>query len=525
MRTVFATCLLLLALTLAALTECVGRTDAGSEPALAQPIERLLTVVPSGVPTALYAFYAGRGFAPAWSGPEGLSAAARELAVALEEVRGDGLDPKEYATADFYRALAAAGAPQSPEVLAALDLELTRAFEAAGRDLSAGRAKRPGHDVRTGRPAVDVLARLAEGLSSGRIREALRSLAPADPAYERLSRALVRYRALDAAGGWSPLPAGEILPGEHSPVVVALRSRLAVEGDLPAAEGGGDLDLFDPALAQGLTHFQERAGLPAKGLLDAATRAALDVPAGDRVRQIQANLERWRWLPRDLGERHVLVNLPDYRLEVVQNGETELALRAIIGTPKRSTPSLTAEAVAVVLHPHWNVPQRILDTEILPKAAADPTYLARNGYERIERGGRSRIRQKPGPGNSLGVVKIHLDNSPEIYLHDTPGRHRFALPQRALSHGCVRVEKPLDLAVALLGGDPVETRKRIDKVLAAKDERWIRLPERIPVHLVYFTAWADEEGTVHFRPDIYKRDRPLFALFEEPEAEKLAAAR
>jgi L,D-transpeptidase YcbB len=538
MRTVLSACLLFLAAILAGHTECVARTGAAApEPALAQPtqptqlpqptqpIERLLAAgPPPGSVTdgkALYDFYARRGFLPAWSGPEGLGPAARELLAALEETRLEGLEPEDYGTAALVRPLAAAGSPQSPEALAELDIQLTAAFDAAARDLATGKAKRPGHDIRTPRPAsahsIDRLELLGEALASGRVREKLRSLAPADPAYRRLTLALARYRDLEARGGWLPLPAGVALPGERSPVAAALRARLAAEGDLPAplSTPTGDLDLFDPELAAALTRFQERAGLPAKGLLDAPTRTALDVPAAERVRQILANLERRRWLPRDLGERHVLVNLPDYRLELVSGGQTELAMRAIIGTPARSTPSLSLEAVAVVVNPHWNVPKRIAETEILPKARADRRYLARNGYERVA-GKPTRIRQKPGPGNSLGVLKVHLDNSPEIYLHDTPGRHRFALARRALSHGCIRLEKPLDLALALLGGEPDETRQRVDEILAGGKEKWLRLPERVPVHLVYFTAWADEEGTVHFRPDIYKRDPALFALFEKP---------
>ncbi len=491
---------------------------------------------------AILSFYSHRGFAPVWLNEVGFLPQAFALFDVIGQAGAAGLDPADYQLRELTRPLAAAGAPPVPEAFADLDLRLTAAFWGLATDLANGRTAKPGHDNRlTGQPPVDPGALLAAALQGGRVREALLALEPQHPSYVRLKQAAARYRGWAAAGGWPELPAAlaAARPGERSPAIPLLRARLAAEGDLPAtppAAGAAlDPELFDPALVQALKSFNDRHGLqsgkkaaprpPKAGerpslppdAVGAEALAALNVPAEARQRQLEANLERWRWLPRSLGERYVLVNIPDYRLEMVADGKTVLAMRAIVGKPARSTPSLSTEATSVVVHPTWNIPQKILDQEILPKALADPGYLARHGYEIVQKEGRKpRVRQRPGPGNALGKLKVHLRDTPEIYLHDTPSHGLFARDRRALSHGCVRLEKPLELAALLLGGDEARSHQRIADALTQVDERWLALPRPVPVHLVYFTAWADDAGGVQFRPDLYGRDQPLLAALERP---------
>ena len=261
--------------------------------------------------------------------------------------------------------------------------------------------------------------------------------------------------------------------------------------------------------------------------MGAADFEALDVPAADRVRQIELNLERWRWLPDTLGERHVIVNIPEFVLRVMERGRVVSSMRVIVGKPENPTPVLSAALRYVVFNPLWHVPARIAANEVLAEIQKDPDYLARNNirvYDGTERGAHEldpyaipwhlltpddlpyAFRQDPGPENPVGHVKFMCPNPFDVYLHDTPGGALFKRRVRAFSHGCVRVEQPLALAEFVLRGRPEWDLKGIQAAIDTSSNFAVTVPEAIPVHIFYFTAWVDDDGAVQFRRDLYGLD-------------------
>jgi murein L,D-transpeptidase YcbB/YkuD len=287
----------------------------------------------------------------------------------------------------------------------------------------------------------------------------------------RLHDALVRYQALAAAGGWPELPAGlAVQPGERDARVVALRDRLRTSGDFEGLPGTADAWFFDAGLQRGLQTFQLRHGLPGTGGLDERTLAALNVPVAARVQQLQTTLTRWSWLPQSFGDRYLWANVPGGSLELIESGAPTLAMRMIAGHPDRPTPSFEDTVTGIVVNPTWSVPRRIAVEDLLPTEQEDPTFLARLGIRVFSAGPDEReldparidwqqlsaerfpyrLRQDPGPLNSLGRLKFVLSNPWDIFLHDTPSRRLFDLNSRTLSSGCLRLEKPEELAERLL---------------------------------------------------------------------------
>src|SRR6185369_10594507 len=294
-----------------------------------------------------------------------------------------------------------------------------------------------------------------------------------------------------------------------------------LQGAAPAA--------YDASVGEAVRHYQARSGLSVTGIVDAATLSSLNVPAGSRLRQIQLNLERWHWLPPDLGNRYILVNIPDYRLQVVDGGRPIMSMAVVVGKRMSPTPMFSDHAVAVEVNPYWNVPVSISRAEIAPKAAQDPGYLERSHMHVLSKPGEDgqeveastvdwtdtsgdvsyALRQDPGPDNPLGRIKIALPNEYDVYLHDTPAGQLFSAKDRDFSHGCIRVEKPLDLAAYLLQGSSEGTPDHLQELIASGQNHWIKIPNPIPVHILYWTAWVDGDGTVQFRDDVYGHDQRL----------------
>jgi len=436
---------------------------------------------------ALLAIYQAHDFAPLWIGePQREAALLHALAGAAEH----GLDPAAFAV------------PPTPP--AERELLLTDAFLRYAAALARGRVE--SHDLESdwafGVPAFDAGAALDRALA-GDVGAVLAGLAPAEPGYRQLQDALARYRRIAAGGGWRRVPdTAKLTRGDHGPAVTALRRRLAAEGFLPAdALHGG----FDGVVEQAVRRFQAQHGIAADGAVGPDTFRALDVPAAARIEQIRANLERWRELPRNWPRTRIEVNVPGATLTAIENGEPRLVMRAIVGAEDHPTPVMRAHMRAVLFNPSWTIPASIVKNEILPKVKHDAKYLERNHY--VYRG--AVLQQLPGAGNALGRVKFEMPNIYDVYLHDTPSRPLFKRVSRSLSHGCVRLENPRELALYLLSGRSGWAEEDIERVIAAGQTERVPLPHSLPVYLLYWTAFVDAEGAVEFRDDVYARDQRL----------------
>jgi L,D-transpeptidase YcbB len=459
---------------------------------------------------ALPCFYDRRGYAPAWIAETGPRPETDDMLAALADAGSDGLNPEDYHLTGLKQLAAQARSRSNLGDLAELDLQLTDAFLRFAADLRYGRVNPEliYSDCEIDIPEIDLPAVLESTLTARNVRQALADLAPAHPGYLALKKALEQYREIAAKGAWPAVPAGPTLkPGEKSERVAALRARLEASGELqPATVTIAEKDLYDPSLEAAVKAFQEKNGLDADGAVGPGSLEALNVTAADRVQQIEVNLDRWRWLPRELGERYVMVNIAGFWLDVVESGAPVLSMRIVAGKPTSRTPMFTGTMTHLVLNPYWNVPPNILKNEVLPHIRRDSGYLAKQNMEMLPGG---KVRQKPGPNNALGRVKFLFPNRFDVYLHDTPSRSLFSRSVRTFSHGCIRVEKPLDLAEYLLKDDPAWTREKIEKATSDSSERWVQIPDPLPVHLVYWTAWVDTAGVTQFRKDVYGRDKPL----------------
>lgn len=364
----------------------------------------------------------------------------------------------------------------------------------------------------------------AEMKAAQTVRAAHTPPGPLGPRYRRLRKALADYRHLATRGGWPAMPNGPLLRrGTQSPHIRLLRQRLRATNDLKTENIEGSL--FDRHIELAVRRFQKRHGIAVDGIVGPNTRAALNVPVDRRIEQLRLNLERRRKISDDLGSHYVFVNMADFVLKVVKDRRTVLAMKVVVGTPFRQTPLFTAHMTYIDFNPYWNIPDRIAREEIVPRARQNADYLIRQGI-RIFKGWKAkavelaphqvnwrsnvrsslpyRLRQDPGPLNPLGQVKFMFPNSFEVYLHDTPAKKLFVRDSRAFSHGCIRVEQPVALAIHLL---PDLTWGETQRIMKLGKRRIFHLAKPIPVHLTYLTAWVNKDASVHFRKDIYGRDR------------------
>jgi murein L,D-transpeptidase YcbB/YkuD len=474
-------------------------------------------------------FYQARDFRPAWTGDPAAVANAALACAALDRASEEGLDPADY----HARALAAATAPTTAQAAATRELLLTDGFLRYAHDLRLGRVAPNAVDDDVALPArqFDPVAALQAALANGRLAKLIAELPPADPGYAPLKTALARYRDLVAHGGWPQIPPGpELKLGSTDPRLGILRQRLAAEDRALAA----DVEQARPGdLAAALRRYQLRNGLEPDGRIGKRTLAMLNASAPERVAQIAANLERLRWLPRAHEARRIVVNVAAGELRAINDGRTVLVSRVIIGDARHPTPMLGAVATGITVNPPWNVPMSIARKEMLPKLRRNPRYLLdenivlvngpaddpfglRVDWRSIPAGRFPyRLRQLPGPGNSLGGLKLEMPNRFDVYLHDTPVKRLFARAERAFSHGCVRVEQALALASWVLSGDPTGLRDRLKSEIAAGGTHHVRLEHPLPVYLLYGTAFVEADGTIAFRADIYGRDRRLIAALAD----------
>jgi murein L,D-transpeptidase YcbB/YkuD len=370
--------------------------------------------------------------------------------------------------------------------------------------------------------AYDPLPAFRTAVARDRLAAWIASLPPPYAGYDTLVAGLARYRAIAAAGGWTPIAAGPgLVYGAAGPQAAALRRRLALED--PQLAGSGDR--FDTALLEAVRRAQRRYGLNPTGTVGAQTVAALNVPVGDRIGQIKANMERWRWLPPTLEKDRVQVNIAAAVLTLFDGDAPVLSMKAVTGRPGDETPMLTSQIHSIVLNPPWNVPTTIATRELWPKERAHPGYLARNGFRVIDAGNGVKRLQQSSERSALGKYKFDFANPFAVYLHDTPAQSGFARFDRLASHGCVRLEKPGELARQLLGTTPEWPAETVDATVAAGKTVRAKLAEPVAVYLLYWTAFATPNGQVSFRSDPYNWDGTLASKIEARSAQQTLAVR
>lgn len=370
--------------------------------------------------------------------------------------------------------------------------------------------------------AWDPLPGFRDAVARDRLAAWIRELPPPYAGYDALAAGLARYRAIAAAGGWSPVAAGpDLVFGATGPRVAALRARLAIED--PQVAGTGNR--FDAALLESLRRAQRRYGLNPTGTLGVQTVAALAVPVEARIRQIKANMERWRWLPPELERNRVQVNIAAAVLTLFDGDQPVMSMKAVTGRPGDETPMLTSSIHSIVLNPPWNVPAGIATRELWPKEKASPGYLARNGFRVIDNGDGTKRLQQAAERSALGKYKFDFANPFAVYLHDTPAQAGFARFDRLASHGCVRLEKPGELADRLLSGTPEWPAETVDATVAAGKTVRAKLADPVAVYLLYWTAFASQTGVVGFRDDPYRWDGTLAAKIAARSAAATLAAR
>lgn len=508
--------------------ELMERLHLGMEsPATAQEAEAYAVLSP---------FYEARGMAPLWVTGQEPNARARQLAKVLEQAGLDGLDPADYGAGELGALLEA----KRPERLAALELQLSLGLIRLASDLGVGRIAPRVSDEKLYpyREVVDGSEVIRGAAEAEDLAAYLRGYQPQTPRYDRLKRALADYRSMARRGGWAPISSGPTLkPGMTGPRVAQLRARLRLWGDLSQGDdralAGDDPAFYDEAMAEAVKHMQYRHGLAQDAAVGKATLAALNVAVDARIEQLVLNLERRRWMRDDFGQRYIFVNLADFQLKLVDEPKTLLVMRVVVGKPYYKTPVFSEEMTYVEINPFWNVPPSIARKDILPKIKQDVSYLAKHNFTLFSdwSGGAKildpatvnwtlangnsfpyKLRQGPGEGNSLGRLKFMFPNHFNVYLHDTPAKTLFEKATRSFSHGCIRVHDPVGLATAVLALTPDWPQQRIEATIESGKRTVVTLAEPLPVHISYLTAFANKDGSVHFRSDVYKRDEHLAGL-------------
>ncbi|MDQ3214024.1 MAG: L,D-transpeptidase family protein [Acidobacteriota bacterium] len=473
------------------------------------------------------AFYEKRGYDPAWIENGSPKRQMDALIAALGEANREGIDSELYGATLLEQRRKEASRFLSrksfdAQQAATMDAWLTYLYLKYASDLADGVSDLahadPSWQIET--EPFDPLANLERALRDNRIAESLAELAPADEEYRGLRKALADYRAIAAQGGWPAVPTGtKLKPGQKSGALRRLAARLIASGDL-RADIPADATTYAGDLVEAVKRFQRRHGLADDGVVGPAVVSELNVPVEARIQQIALNMERWRWLPRKLGDPHILVNIPQMRLDVREQGNVPLSMRVVVGKEDTPTPIFNHRMTYLVFAPYWNVPDEIAQKETLPSIMKDPGFLDRSNMEVVDASGkpvdpgsidldepnRYRFRQRPGTSNSLGLVKFMFPNQYNVYLHDTPADSLFARASRSLSHGCVRLEEPEKLARYVLRHQPEWTPERIAEAMHGSDEQTVKLKAPVPVYLGYWTARVTADAGVEFRKDLYGID-------------------
>lgn len=491
-------------------------------------------------PRAVARFYAARRHRPAWQGE-----ASERIVRAIRDIERDGLTPADYHLDAIERLRGGEGGDDPARRAADLDILLTDAVAGMIDHLRYGRvpprALNPSWNVdpREDAPPLDSL--VAQVVRAGRIDDAIAKQRPDHFIYRGLVEALAGLRAIRADGGWRAVPDGRPLrPGMSDARVAAIRARLRASGELPR---GADTTStrYDDALRQAVERFQARHRLEPDGVVDRNTIAAMNVPVDTRIAQVRANLERARWVLGGLTDDFVLVNLPAFKAYLIRNGRNVWETRTQIGEEAWQTPTFRATMQTIVLNPDWTVPPRILAEEVIAGMRTNPGYLSEKGLvvvnaenqevdpSSIDWRGASpetfsfTVRQPPGEDNALGKVKFLFPNRHSIYLHDTPSQALFEAEKRMFSHGCIRIERALELAEILLGEKGWSPAK-IQEVLATGETRHVAIEGKLPVLIVYWTVSVGASGETRFMQDVYDLDGPLVRSLDGGSARRSRTA-
>lgn len=478
-------------------------------------------------------FYVERDMEPVWVTDKAPTERAHQIVRILEGASYDGLDPSDYGIEGIRGLMTST----DPARMAELDLRLSLSLMQFLSDLGSGRTEPSTLDPElfVYPQDIDKTRAIEQAAASDNIGVFVGGYRPHQVDYWRLKGILANYRAMARVGGWPRIEDGPLLePGERSPRVRQLRKLMLRLSDLDHADNqvadGADPSLFDEDLETAVKNFQRRHGLDQDGMVGPKTLEAMNTPIEERIEQIVLNLERRRWMPDRNQNRYILVNLADFHLELIDQGQVVFETPVVIGSLYNKTPVFTSDMTYLVINPFWNVPNGIALEEILPKSKLDPDYLDRNGFDLFSDWSRNaalvdpktvnwsdltvddfgyKLRQRPGPTNALGRLKFMMPNEYNIYLHDTPVRAHFSESERSFSHGCVRVADPEALAAAILASHEDWSADKITAAVESGERNVVRLAEPLPVQLTYLTSWVDENNVIHFRNDVYERDQIL----------------
>jgi murein L,D-transpeptidase YcbB/YkuD len=516
--------------------------------------------------------YEERNYVPLWIENGGPSSQAYEMIEIIRNSDNEALDPDYYNISEIESILKRieqdrnSGDSYDALDLAELELLLSNSFLTYTHDLHYGRvrAEQINLELLSGERPVNLSKLLVTAVETDQVQETLEGLLPKYPMYAMLRISLKEYREIAAKGGWQPVAYGnKFKKGARGQRVLALSKRLKVTGELDSSIPGSEV--FDDSLDQAVRKYQQRNGLYVDGVVGISTIEALNVPVEERISQIELTMERWRLLPQYLGNRYILVNIANYHLYGIENNNDTINMRIVVGKPQWNTPMFSEEMTHLIINPYWNIPPSIFKDDIAPKIMEDSEYMSKQNMdamglkapekivveeaevvevvENVEAtevtdgdntgetelseveiqnkkaqeeyiskvlSGKYRLRQNPGPGNPLGRIKFLFPNKHSVYLHDTPNRGFFKKAQRNFSHGCIRVEKPLELAEFVLSSNPSWTQNTIQSSINKMKTKTVHLDESITVYVLYFTTWVDNEGTVNFHKDIYGLDKTLY---------------
>ncbi len=489
--------------------------------------------------------YAARNYTSIWTENDIATHTSMEVTRKLLGSDSLGLQPTKY----YGRLLYQLAANQNSGDFLRFELLLTDSLYTYFDDLAHGALEQP--STKTGwrleKSTIDISS-VSHGFFNGNVsfKQTVEKLQPTHPRYAGLINALYEHQSMLSQGGWVAIQPGSSLAlGDSSPRVAQLRERLMESGDMGYRDYLSNIQ-FDTELEAGVIKFQQRHGLEADGVVGPKTLEEINVTLWDRITQLQINLDRWRWLPRNPGTSNITVNTAGYDMDITIDGHSAATMKVIVGTTKNKTPLFSDSMEHMVFNPSWYVPKSIV-RELLPKEVSQPGWLDKNNFEVTTKSGGAkvspsnvsldaeyfvanyRVRQRPSEKNALGKLKFMFPNKYNIYLHDTNAKSLFAKAKRSFSHGCVRVEKPTELARMLLQSDG-KSNAEIDSYLAHDGTKKVNLRTPLPVHLTYQTAWVDDSGVTHFRDDIYRHDQHAVkqihnskSLFAEAELKALAS--